>query len=162
MGWKVLGLTLNLALEAIFLSGGEAGTASPRGLASWGETIWALSALALQLEASLALFNSAFSSSEIASLLAPDGGSNLASWLRAFAATSEATVASLVAPTNAFPLALRGGVWLSSVKSWSNSQPETMRALPKAETRDFLTLREAEVDFLIQIALEAYLASPAA
>jgi len=47
-------------LEAVFLTGGEAGTASPRGLAPRGEAIWALSVLALLMEASFALFSSAF------------------------------------------------------------------------------------------------------
>ena len=39
------------------------------------------------------------------------------------------------------------------------SQLETTGALPEAEIRDLLALREAEVNFSIQLALEADLAS---
>ena len=94
MGKKILGLALDLALEADLLSWREAKIASLR-----NEAISTLGALVL--------WSTPFSLSEVTSLLKSECASNLTLQIEALAAGSEAIAASLIALMSALPLASR-------------------------------------------------------
>ena len=58
-----------------------------------------------------------------------------------------------------FAFSLAGEAQLSSVKSWSSLTARDYTRFARSWTRDLLFLCEVEVDFSIQVALEADLAS---
>ena len=111
-------------MEALFFAVVKARIASPYELASHSEVVLAFRALALLLEASLALFRSAFALSKaiIASLLSPNGASVFALRLRACNVLDlgKAVVASPLAPIGAFVLALQLRTSLALLRSDGN------------------------------------------
>ena len=97
----------------------------------------------------------ALSEAKVALLLAPNGASVLASWLRdvlAFSAVIEAIIASQLAPIDALALASRDRRDWALCRAKVVSQSETIIASHEADSRD-LASQKAELDFLIQTAL---------